>query len=181
MSSLAVFASGTGSNFVALADALDVSVLVCDRPEAAVIARAGERGIPVVSVSPRFFPDKAAYEAALLRCLEHYRIDFVALAGYMRLVGPTLLGAYGGRIVNIHPSLLPAFPGAHAISEAHAARVSETGVTIHFIDEGIDTGPVIAQQAIAIDPAWTLDQLEEQIHRVEHKLYPQVLAGLVGN
>lgn len=179
---LAVFASGNGSNFEAIADSnldADLALLFCDQPEAAVVQKAAARGINVVTFRREDFDSRTQYESAILRHLRQERIDLIALAGYMRIIGPTLLEAYPGRIVNIHPSLLPLFPGAHSIEDAYRAQVPVTGVTVHYIDEGVDTGPIIAQEEVTVQPDMTLDQLEEAIHRVEHELYPRVLAALV--
>ncbi len=183
---IAVFASGAGTNFQALAQAaitgaLDAQIvgLVCDRPTAPVIGLAAQRGIAILCLSPELLPSKADYENVVLRFLESRSVDAVALAGYMRIVGPTLLGKYGGRILNLHPSLLPAFPGRGAISAAYKSGARTTGVSVHLVDEGVDTGPLLAQQEVQIDPGWSLEELEEQIHAVEHKLYPRVLQDLI--
>ncbi|MFC4618983.1 phosphoribosylglycinamide formyltransferase [Camelliibacillus cellulosilyticus] len=185
MRRVAVFASGAGSNFQAIVDAVrtgtleaDICLLVCDQPGAPVIDRARRAGIPTFVRAPKSFSEKAAYERAVLDALKVHDISFIVLAGYMRLVGPTLLSAFPNRIVNLHPSLLPAFPGLHAIEQAARAGVKVTGVTIHYVDAGMDTGPIIAQRAIEIKDGETLDQLTERIHDIEHKLYPETLAKL---
>lgn len=186
MRRMAVFASGTGSNFEAIVRAArsgqipaKVVLLVCDRPGAPVIAKAQATGIPVFVAAPKTFPDKVAYERAVLARLHEKDVTFIALAGYMRLIGPTLLNAYPERIVNIHPSLLPAFPGRNAIARALEAGVKVTGVTIHYVDSGIDSGPIIAQRAVEILEGDTVETLSERIHRVEHVLYPETLARLL--
>ncbi len=184
---LAVFASGNGSNFAAIAEAVQqgsipgaqLSLLVSDEPGCYALERARQLGVPAVSFSPSQFGSKAEFEVTILEWLNRNEIDLVALAGYMRLVGPALLEPYQGRIVNIHPSLLPAFPGRTAIADALAAGVSETGVTIHFIDSGIDTGPVIDQRRVQILEGDTLESLSSRVHEVEHDMYPQVLAKLI--
>lgn len=178
----AVFASGSGSNFEAIAAAdlpMDIRLLVCDRPGAGVITRAQRLNIPYYEASPKQFFCKAAYEEALVQKLQELQVEWIFLAGYMRLIGPTLLGAYPGRIVNIHPSLLPDFPGKDGIGDAFRAGVKQTGVTIHYVDSGMDTGPVIAQQAVDILPEDTIDSLAERIHQVEHQLYPAVIRQLL--
>lgn len=180
-----MFASGAGSNFAAIADSplargnhYEVVGLFSDRLRAGAARLAAQRQIPAACFTPQFFDDKAAYEKAIERFVRTVRADCIALAGYMRIIGPTLLTSFDGPIVNIHPSLLPKFPGANAIFEAHDAGAATTGVTVHFVDEGIDTGPIIAQREITVDSKWSLDELTERIHRVEHDLYPRVLASL---
>ncbi|MCL6454148.1 MAG: phosphoribosylglycinamide formyltransferase [Alicyclobacillus sp.] len=185
-SRVAVFASGNGSNLQALLDRAQregapyrVVRVVSDRPRCKAVERAREAGVPVFAHRVNEFPDKAQYEQAIRAVLAEDQVAWVVLAGYMRLVGPDLLAPYRGRMVNIHPSLLPAFPGKSAIADAFAAGVDVTGVTVHFVDEGLDTGPVIAQWRIPVQPGWGLEQLEAAIHRVEHRLYPAVVEHLV--
>lgn len=186
MKKIAVFASGSGSNFQALAVAVqngtlncEISLLVCDKPGAFVVDRAEMIGIPSLVLSPKEFPSKETYEAEILQKLTSLDVELVVLAGYMRLIGPTLLQAFEGRIVNIHPSLLPAFPGKDAIGQALEAGVGETGVTIHFVDEGMDTGPIIASEAVTIAARETRESLQKKIQRIEHSLYPEVLERLL--
>ncbi|WP_417900964.1 phosphoribosylglycinamide formyltransferase [Bacillus haimaensis] len=185
MKRIAIFASGSGSNFQAIVDAcqeglLDAepALLICDKPGAYAIERAERAGIPAVAFVPREYPNKAAYENAVLQQLQVHRIDFIVLAGYMRLIGPTLLSAYKGRIVNIHPSLLPAFPGLDAIGQALEYGVKVTGITIHFVDEGMDTGPIIAQVPIEVAAGDTRESLQKKIHDIEHIFYPKTLHQL---
>ncbi|MEW8969480.1 phosphoribosylglycinamide formyltransferase [Mesobacillus jeotgali] len=186
MKKIAVFASGSGSNFQAIAVAaqagtlnVEISLLVCDKPGAFAVDRAEMLGIPALVISPKSYASKAAYETEILQKLAGLEIDMIVLAGYMRLIGPTLLGAYEGKILNIHPSLLPAFPGKDAIGQALAAGVTKTGVTIHFVDEGMDTGPIIASTAVKIAPGETKETLQKKIQRIEHSLYPEVLEQLL--
>ncbi|WDL99499.1 phosphoribosylglycinamide formyltransferase [Alicyclobacillus sp. ALC3] len=183
---MAVFASGSGTNFQALIDAAaepdypaSIVCLVTDVPGCGAVARAAQAGIPAFVARPRDFADKAAFEAKVLEVLSTYQVEWIALAGYMRLIGPTLLSAYDGHILNIHPSLLPAFPGRHAIADAIAAGVPETGVTVHRVDAGIDTGPVIAQERVPVDPGMSAADLLARVHEVEHQLYPAVLRRVV--
>ncbi|WP_373471590.1 phosphoribosylglycinamide formyltransferase [Carnobacterium alterfunditum] len=185
---IAVFASGNGSNFQAIAEAIaskkvdaTISFLFCDNPKAYVIDRAKKIGIPYTVFSPKNYDSRVAYETELLKQLEINEVDLVVLAGYMRIIGPTLLTAYANRILNIHPSLLPCFPGRSSIRDAFEANEKKTGVTVHFIDEGVDTGPIIAQEQVEISPEDTLDSLEEKIHQVEHRLFPQVIQELIEN
>lgn len=182
MKNIAIFASGNGSNFEAVANAAiggeinaKVSLLVCDKPEAKVIARATRLGVPVFLCNPKEFANRAAHEKAILAALMEAEVDFVVLAGYMRIIGKTLLGEYGGRIVNIHPSMLPDFPGMDAIGAAFRSGATHTGVTVHYVDEGVDTGPIIAQRRVDILPGDNLESLEERVHQVEHELYVEVL------
>ncbi|RAK15080.1 formyltetrahydrofolate-dependent phosphoribosylglycinamide formyltransferase [Anoxybacillus vitaminiphilus] len=186
MKRIAIFASGSGTNFQAIVDAVkkgdlqaEVALLVCDRPEAKVVERAKKEQIPLFVFRPKDYPSKADFEKEILQQLEEKGIEFIVLAGYMRLIGPTLLRAYEGRMVNIHPSLLPAFPGKDAIGQAYRAGVKVTGVTIHYVDEGMDTGPIIAQRAIEIHEGEALESVEARIHAIEHELYPEVLKKLL--
>jgi phosphoribosylglycinamide formyltransferase-1 len=186
MTAFAVFASGYGSNlqrFIeetrAPGDAALLALVVSDRPECRAVALARQDGIPVFTFDPHTYPDKAAFEREILSELCVYDVKWIILAGYMRLVGSTLLDPYRNRILNVHPSLLPDFPGKDAIGQALRAGVSMTGVTVHYVDEGIDTGLAIAQTRIAIAPHDTVDALSERIHAVEHQLYPAVALPLI--
>jgi phosphoribosylglycinamide formyltransferase-1 len=179
---IAVFASGNGSNLQALIDAIgqgklraEIKLVVSDRPDCHALQRARSAGIAVLAFEPADFRDKAHYEGVIAEELAKSRVEYLVLAGYMRLIGSTLLQLYPRRIINIHPSLLPHFPGKDAIGRALAAGAAETGVTVHYVDEGIDTGPVIAQERIAVVPGEGRADLEQKIHAVEHRLYPQVL------
>ncbi|WP_335869411.1 phosphoribosylglycinamide formyltransferase [Bacillus sp. 2205SS5-2] len=185
MKKIAVFASGNGSNFQALIDAeqagnlhASVELLVCDNPNAFVIRRAQAAGIPIYSFVPKSFSSKETFEKEILRELEKREIEFIVLAGYMRMVGKTLLQHFEDKIVNIHPSLLPAFPGKDAVGQALKVGVKIIGVTIHFVDEGMDTGKIVAQEGIPVSPMDTRESLEEKIHEVEHWLYPRTLNQL---
>ncbi|WP_349409296.1 phosphoribosylglycinamide formyltransferase [Pseudalkalibacillus sp. SCS-8] len=186
MKNIAVFASGSGTNFQAIIDAVEsgelqaeISLLVCDKPGAMAVERAEKHGIPTFVFSPKSYINKEAFEAEILKELEEADVSFIALAGYMRLIGPTLLFKYEGKMVNIHPSLLPAFPGKDAIGQAIAAGVTETGVTIHFVDDGMDTGPIIEQVPVPIEENDTANHIRRKIHDVEHALYPRVLQKLL--
>jgi formyltetrahydrofolate-dependent phosphoribosylglycinamide formyltransferase len=186
MMKIAIFASGSGSNFQAIIEsvedgrlAADVSLLVCDQPGAYVRQRAERHGIPAFTFSTKNYASKEEYEIAILQELRSHEIEFVVLAGYMRLIGSTLLNEFEGRIINIHPSLLPAFPGKDAIGQALAAGVAVTGVTVHYVDAGMDTGPIIEQQEVLIADGETRESLQEKIQKVEHLLYPSVLQSLV--
>jgi phosphoribosylglycinamide formyltransferase 1 len=186
MRKIAVFASGNGSNFQAISDVVqtgelkaDIALLVCDKPGAFAIERANAARIPTFSFNPKEFSSKEAYEKVITEQLTSYGVEFIVLAGYMRLIGPTLLGAYSGRIINIHPSLLPAFPGKDAVGQALAAKAKWSGVTIHYVDEGMDTGPIIVQERIRISEKETRESLQKKIQSIEHKLYPSILQMLL--
>lgn len=184
---IAVFASGTGSNFTAIADAIQankikgaqIGLVFSDKPTAPVIEKARARDYETLVLEPAVFASKAAFESKLIEELQDHAIDFIVLAGYMRIIGNTLLSAYEGRVINIHPSLLPSFPGKSGIADAFAYGVKVTGVTVHYVDAGIDTGPIIAQEIVRIDIDDTLTSVTEKIHQVEHQIYPAVLAEIV--
>ncbi|TCW36149.1 phosphoribosylglycinamide formyltransferase [Laceyella sacchari] len=180
--SIAVFASGSGSNFERLVEVsrdqkwpVPIRLLVCDKPGAKVLERAERLGIPAVCVSPKTFADKAAYETFVLAELDKHGIEWIVLAGYMRLIGSTLLDAYPWRIVNIHPSLLPAFPGKDAIGQAFAYGVKVSGVSVHLVDEEMDTGPLLAQVPVLLEEDDDLESFTTKIHQAEHRLYPEVV------
>lgn len=179
----AVFASGTGSNFEAIMEteqlACDIVLLVCDRADATVLKKAEKYDVPAFVFNAKQFKRKADYETVILKQLETAGVTWIFLAGYMRIAGSTLLQAFEGRIVNIHPSLLPAFPGIDAIGQAYRAEVRTTGVTVHYIDEGIDTGPIIAQESVTILEQDTEESLKRRIQKVEHELYPRVINQLL--
>ena len=181
---LAVFASGSGSNFQAINEAVEegslegeVVLVVSDKPGAFVVERAEKAGIDMLAIKPASFPSKAAYEQIILEKLRELEVEWIILAGYMRLVGDVLLDAYSNRIVNIHPSLLPAFPGKDAIGQAMEHGVKVTGVTVHYVDAGMDTGPIIAQQAVEVVEG-DREKTAERIHAVEHALYTKALQQL---
>lgn len=186
MKRLAIFASGSGTNFQAIVDGVktgkitaEVALMVCDKKGAFVIERAVKEQIPTFVFQAKDYESKADYEKEILHLLKEKEIDFIVLAGYMRLMGPTLLNEYEGRIVNIHPSLLPAFPGKDAIGQALRAGVKVSGVTVHYVDAGMDTGPIIAQKAIEIAEDDTVETVAGKIHQVEHELYPKVIQQLM--
>jgi phosphoribosylglycinamide formyltransferase-1 len=186
MTAFAVFASGYGSNlerFIeetrAPGDEARLALVVSDRPACRAVALARQAGIPVYAFDPRAYPDKAAFEREILYELRAHDVQWIVLAGYMRLLGPTLLEPFRARILNVHPSLLPDFPGKDAIGQALDMGARVTGVTIHYVDEGIDTGTPIAQARLAIAPDDTLETLSERIHAIEHRLYPAVALILI--
>ena len=173
---IGVLVSGNGTNLQALIDAgLPVTAVAANRKDAYALVRAREAGIPTATFSLDCHDDRTERDLVMATWLEEHDVELVVLAGYMHLLTEPFLQRFPGRIVNVHPSLLPAFPGAHAIDDALAAGVSETGVTVHVVDEGLDTGPVIAQEPVAVEPR---DTLEERIHAVEHRLLPRVVSEL---
>jgi phosphoribosylglycinamide formyltransferase 1 len=186
MKRIAVFASGSGSNFQAIADAVEngtlkaeIQLLVCDKPGAKVIERARKLNIPIFTFVPNTFASKAGFEKEIVNELEGHSVEFIVLAGYMRLIGDILLDAFEGRIVNIHPSFLPAFPGKDAVGQALEANVAETGVTVHYVDSGMDTGPIIEQVKIPVLPGDTRETLQQRIQKAEHQLYPAIINKLL--
>ncbi|MFD0589971.1 phosphoribosylglycinamide formyltransferase [Paenibacillus sp. GCM10027627] len=182
---IAVFASGQGTNFQAIVDAvregeLDVHVelLVCDKPSAPIVERAAKSGVDTFVFSPKDYPSREAYESEVKAELEKREIDLIVLAGYMRILTPVLVEPYFGKMINIHPSLLPSFPGVNAIGQALDHGVKMTGVTVHYVDGGLDSGPIIAQSAVIVRPNDDLDTLSERIQIAERELYPTVIGWI---
>ena len=182
---IAIFASGEGSNFEAIVRACqqgrigaECVLLVCDKPGAQAVERAKRLGVESFVFSARDFESKAAYEAEIVRRLDEAQVELVCLAGYMRIVGEVLLGSYEGRIINIHPSLLPSFRGAHALEQAFEAGVKVFGVTIHYVDSSLDGGAIIDQGAFHSEGE-SIERVEERIHEIEHALYPEVVEKLL--
>ena len=184
---LAVFCSGYGSNFQAILDAArrkrlkaEVALMVCDRPGAYAVTRAAKAGVPSVVLSPKLFSSRADYDRLLVRVLKNQKVKLIVLAGFMRILTPAFIRAFRGRILNVHPSLLPAFKGAHAIRDAWAARVRETGVSVHVVTQKLDSGPVLARTKVKVLESDTLKTLERKIHRAEHRLYPAAVQKFIG-
>lgn len=178
MKKIAVFASGNGSNFQVIAEQFPVEFVFSDHRDAYVLERAEKLGVSAHAFELKEFDSKVDYEKAIVALLEKYDIDLVCLAGYMKIVGTTLLKAYEGRIINIHPAYLPEFPGAHGIDDAWEAGVDQSGVTIHWVDSGVDTGTVIKQVRVPRLAGDTIESFEARIHENEYKLYPEVLESL---
>ncbi|GHU61425.1 phosphoribosylglycinamide formyltransferase [Clostridia bacterium] len=183
MNNIAIFASGTGSNFQALINDPKirpaVRLLVCDQENAQVISRAERENIPVFVCLAKDHVNKASFEEKILTKLKGHQINFCVLAGYMRMIGNTLLAAYPKRIINLHPSFLPEFPGKDAIGQAFRAGVAQTGITAHFVDSGVDTGPIIAQERISILQGESEEELTQKIHQAEHRFYPTIVCDLI--
>lgn len=179
---VAILASGNGTNFEELAKQFqhqqlpgELTLLFCNHPTAKVMKRAARFHIPGFSWTVKEAGGKQAYEQRLLQLLKDHGIEFIVLAGYLRVVGPTLLNEYEGRIVNLHPAWLPEYPGLHSIERAYYDHRRQTGVTVHFIDAGLDSGPIIMQERVPIYPTDRLEDLETRVHQTEHRLYPQAI------
>lgn len=177
-----VFISGSGSNMLALADACaaedfpaEIVAVISDKADAGGLARAQARGIRTFSFERRDFADKAGHEAAILAALDAIKPDILCLAGYMRLVSGAFISRYERRILNIHPALLPLFPGLHTHQRAIDAGMKIAGCTIHFVTEGMDEGPIVAQAAVPVAADDTADTLAARVLTVEHRLYPLAL------
>ncbi|MGH7275707.1 MAG: phosphoribosylglycinamide formyltransferase [Candidatus Rokuibacteriota bacterium] len=179
---LGVLVSGRGSNLEAILDAsarpdfpARVAVVVSDKEQAQALDRARSRGVPAVWLSPKDFGDRAAYDAGLRRVLDEHRVGLVCLAGFMRILTADFVRAYAGRILNVHPSLLPAFPGLHPQRRALEHGVKVAGATVHFVDEGVDTGPIVLQASVPVHPDDTEESLSARILTEEHRLYPEAV------
>jgi phosphoribosylglycinamide formyltransferase-1 len=179
---LGVLASGRGSNLQAIIDAIArgalaarITAVIADRDAAPALERARAHAIPALFLDPKAHADRDRYELALVDALRERAVDLVCLAGFMRVLGPTFVRAFRGRAMNIHPSLLPAFPGLHAQRQALDRGVKVAGATVHFVDEGIDTGPIILQDAVPVLEGDTVASLSARILEVEHRLYPEAI------
>lgn len=180
---IGVLASGRGSNFVALAGAQrrgelapgEIAVLICNKPGAPVLDRARELGIEAVCLPHRDFASREDFDRALAGALRERGVELVVLAGFMRVLTPVFLEAFPLRVINLHPALLPSFPGTDGIGDALAYGVKVTGVTVHFVDTGVDTGPILLQEALAIGEGESRESLEARIHEVEHRLLPRAV------
>ena len=186
-SRLAILLSGRGSNFEAIADAVaigaipsaEIVAVLSDVPEAPGLARARQRGLPALAVDRKSYPDRRAHEAEMLRQLDLARPDLVCLAGYMRLLSPGFVGRWRGRLLNIHPALLPKFPGLDVQRRALEAGEKESGCTVHFVDEGTDTGPIVLQRRVPILPGDTEESLSARILAEEHLAYPEAISRVL--
>ncbi len=179
---LGILASGRGSNLQAIVDAIAagrcparVAVVVSDRKDAPALDRARRAGIRAAHLDPRAFPDRAAFDDAVAGVLDEQGVELVCLAGYMRVLSPEVVRRYRGRILNVHPSLLPMFPGLHAQRQALEHGVKVAGATVHFVDEGVDTGPIVLQSAVPVLEGDTEASLEARILVEEHRLYPEAI------
>jgi phosphoribosylglycinamide formyltransferase-1 len=182
---IAVLISGSGSNMAAIADHLEdrsdieIGVVIADRPTAAGLSKAAERGLPTAVVDWSAYTDRDSFTRSVCDAVQTSDCQFMVLAGFMRVLAAHAIDVFGGRILNIHPSLLPAFPGAHAVDEALAAGVDETGVTVHIVDELVDHGPIIAQAVVPVHEGDTTTSLQRRIQQTEHRLYPRIIVDFV--
>lgn len=180
---IGVLCSGQGTNLQAIINAVRdrrlrarIAVVISDRTGAFALVRARRAGIPTVFIDPKRYASREAFDRRLISVLESYRVRLICLAGFMRVLSPVLVRRFKNRILNIHPALLPAFPGAQAIHDAIAWGTTVTGVTVHLVDEHIDHGPILLQEAVRIRPDDTVKTLLARVHRVEHRLYPRAIA-----
>ena len=179
---LAVLVSGNGSNLQSIIDHIQsdqlkakIVVVISNKPNVLALDRASQAGIPVSVVSQVADQDRISYDQALLQEIQKYKAEWLVLAGYMKILSPDFISLYPKRIINIHPSLLPKYPGLKAIEKALLNHEKETGVTIHYVNEGVDTGPIILQEKVLISSEDTLDSLKSKIQAVEHQIYPKAL------
>ncbi len=179
---LGVLISGSGTNLENIARRIEegslparIAVVISDREDAYGLVRARKHGLQAVFVDPASFPDRLSYDREIMRILRENEVELVVLAGYMRLVSPEFVEAFRNRIMNVHPALLPSFPGTSGVEDALAYGVKVTGVTVHFVDEGLDTGPIILQEAVPVLPGDDKDSLHQRIHEVEYRLYPEAI------
>jgi phosphoribosylglycinamide formyltransferase 1 len=182
MKRIAVFTSGFGSNLQALIDfskndnlSGEIVLVFSNKSSAFALQRARSNGIKAVFLDPEQFKTRVEFDERIAGILEEEKIDLVVLAGYMLLISQNFLAKFKNRIINIHPALLPSFKGTHGIKDAFDYGVKVTGVTVHFVDEGLDNGPIIMQQAVEVSEDDSAETLEEKIHAAEHKLYPQAV------
>ncbi|CAG0972915.1 MAG: phosphoribosylglycinamide formyltransferase [Candidatus Methanoperedens sp.] len=188
MIKIAVLVSGRGSNLQAIIDSIEngylkaqICVVVSDIGDAYALERARKHGINAVNIDPNVFGSKDSYEEEVLKVLKNHDVQLVLLAGYMKILGKTLLAAYKNRILNIHPALLPAFPGLHAQEQAFRYGVKVAGCTVHFVDEELDGGPIIVQKCVEVKDEDTAQTLAEKILEQEHKIYPEAVKLFVEN
>lgn len=184
---VSVLASGEGSNLQAILDVVhqkhgvEVVCVISDKAGARALERAAAVGIPFAIFQVADFEDRVARDRAIASYLRDVGTDLVVLAGYMAILSEEFIATFFGRIINVHPSLLPKYPGLRAIEQAIEAGESQTGVTVHYVDEGVDTGEVIAQELIGIGPDESAEQLAERIHAIEHRLLPEVIAQIAAS
>ena len=178
---VAVLVSGEGTNLQAILESvhgrggIEVVCVGSSRPGVPALARAVAAGVPTGAFAAGDYPDRVARDRALADWIDAYSADLVVLAGFMELLSSTFVRRFEGRILNVHPSLLPAFPGLHAIEQAVASGVKVTGVTVHFVDEGVDTGPIVLQEAFPLPYPRDIGAIEERMHGVEHRLLPKAI------
>jgi phosphoribosylglycinamide formyltransferase-1 len=186
---IGVLASGSGSNLQTLIDQLhcdesceiEISVVISDQKKAYALTRAKQAGIPSYIVSAQNFPNRHAFDERISELLDVHAVELIILAGFMKLFQPAFVRRYSNRIVNIHPALLPAFPGAHPVADTLAYGAKVSGVTVHFVDEGMDTGPIIAQKSVPVFDDDDEESLHARLQVEEHKLYPTVIKWYAEN
>ncbi len=188
MQKYAVFISGNGSNLQAIIDSqnkgeikAELALVISSNPKAFGLKRAEKAGIKFLVFDPANYTNRQSVDRDIVIILKEHKIDFIVLAGYMRLLTPYFIKNYPNKIINVHPSLLPSFKGASGIKDAFTYGVKQTGVTVHFVNEKMDNGPIIMQDTVKINEEDTLETLEEKIHRVEHRIYPQAVALFADN
>ncbi len=179
---LGVLLSGSGTNLQAIIDRIEkgtldasIELVVSSRMDAYGLERAKKHGLQTLTISKELYAEPLVADEVIAAELKMHNVDYVIMAGYMRMVHDPILAAYPNRVVNLHPALLPSFKGAHAIQDAYDYGVKVTGVTVHFANSEYDCGPIIAQQALVVEEGWTVDELEEHIHAIEHELYPNTI------
>ncbi len=176
---IAVFVSGSGTNLQAIIDAkiksANLAVVLSNKPDAYALERALKHNIPVEVVDHKEFDTREAFEAELIERLKKYNVKLIVLAGFMRILTSFFVNNYKHRIINLHPALLPSFPGIHSAKQALDYGVKITGVTVHFVDDGVDTGPIILQSVVPIDDSDSEDSLLEKIHKEEHRIFPEAV------
>lgn len=178
---IGVLVSGEGTNLQALLDdGLPVVAVASNTPGVRALARAGAAGVPAAVFELGSYPDRAARDVAIADWFEELGVELVVCAGYMHLLEPVFLERFSGRVVNVHPAPLPGFPGAHPLEDLLAAGATETAATVHFVDEGVDTGAVIASQPVPVLPGDTVEMLRSRVHEAEHELLPVVVRTLLG-
>lgn len=179
---LGVLLSGSGTNLQAIIDCIEkgmldatIELVVSSRPDAFGLERAQKHGLQTLTLSKEIYADPLVADEVIAAELKMHDVDYVIMAGYMRMVHAPILMSYPNKVVNLHPALLPSFKGAHAIQDAFDYGVKVTGVTVHFANDQYDCGPIIAQQALVVEEGWTVEELEAHIHEIEHKLYPRTI------
>lgn len=176
---LCVFVSGSGTNLQAMLDSdlspAEISLVFSNNPEAYALERAKNYNIPTEVINHKGYGTREEFEEDIIRTIEPYGIDLIALAGFMRILSPRFVRHYKNKILNIHPALLPSFPGMHAARQALEYGVKFTGCTVHFVDEGVDTGPIIQQSVVAVLEDDTEDSLQERIQKEEYRIYPEAV------
>lgn len=176
---VAIFASGSGTNLQAIIDAqiktIEIALVFSNKSDAYAIERAKNHNLPVEVLNHKDYESREDFDKDIVKLIEPYNLDLIILAGYMRIISPEFVRAYKGKMINIHPALLPSFPGINSARQALEYGVKYTGVTVHFVDEGVDTGPIVLQSIVEIEDGDTEESLLQKIHKVEHQIYPEAI------